>query len=301
MKKAIVTVGVSASGKTTWAKDFAHVSSPEVWAIVSRDDFRREILEDTHKRVLKPGELWKLWKFKHEDKVTDRVWDFADHKSQMGHNLIFADTNLSTKTRTALIDRLRKMKYEVEVKEFPVTLEEAWKRDAGRPDGVGHDIIFKQMEQWNAYKGRKTYAPDTSRPSAVIFDVDGTLAHMDGGRGPFEWNQVNQDRLDEVVAWMVKGMSLAGHKIIIMSGRDGECYQMTADWLGANNVKYHALFMRAEGDMRKDAEIKEELFWAHVADHYNVVAVVDDRPVMCRRWMELGMKVINVGNPYKEF
>lgn len=301
MKKAIVTVGVSASGKTSWAKDFAHTSSPEVWAIVSRDDFRRAILEETHKRVLKPGELWKLWKFKHEDKVSDRVWDFADLKSQMGHNLIFADTNLSTKTRTALIDRLRKMKYEVEIKEFPVTLEEAWKRDAGRADGVGHDIIFKQTEQWNEYKGRKVYVPDPHLPGAVIFDVDGTLAHMNGGRGAFEWHKVGQDSLDPVVSTMFDGFKRAGHKMIVMSGRDGVCYTETAKWLMDYNIFYDELFMRTADDMRKDAEIKEELFWAHVAHKYNVLAVVDDRPVMCRRWMELGMKVINVGNPYKEF
>jgi hypothetical protein len=125
---------------------------------------------------------------------------------------------------------------------------------------------------------------------------------MNGKRGPFEWDKVILDDLDPVVAEMFNGFKRAGYKMIVMSGRDGVCCNDTAHWLEKKfNILYDELFMRAAGDMRKDAEIKEELFWAHVAHKYNVVAVVDDRPVMCRRWMELGMKVINVGNPYKEF
>lgn len=299
--KAIITVGVSASGKTTWAKNFAHTSLPEVWKILSRDDVRREILEARLGHKLAAGELWKKWKWRDEDQVTLIMNERLADAAKAGHNVIIADTNLNASTRRTLQIRLASFKFAVEIKEFPITLEEAWKRDAGRPDGVGHDVIFKQMEQWNEYIGRKKYVADTTKPTAVIFDVDGTLAHMNGGRGAFEWDKVEQDSLDPVVSAIFDGFKRDGHKMIVMSGRDGVCYEKTAKWLMDYNVFYDELFMRKEGDMRKDAEIKEELFWAHVADRFNVIAVVDDRPVMCRRWMELGMKVINVGNPYKEF
>ena len=60
--------------------------------------------------------------------------------------------------------------------------------------------------------------------------------------------------------------------------------------------------MRAEGDCRKDYVIKEELFWSHVADKYNVKMVIDDRmQVIEQCWHPLGIKVINVGNPNERF
>lgn len=299
--RAIVTVGVSASGKSVWARNFAHTSLPENWHVCSRDDFRRQILEAIHKRTLKPGELWKMWKWKDEKIVNDRVHDALCRAAEMNHNVIVADTNLKGNFRDELCSKLRAFGYEVDLKDFPVTLEEAWKRDAGRPDGVGHDVIFKQMEQWNEYIGRKKYVGDWMLPAAVIFDVDGTLAHMNGKRGPFEWDKVDLDDVDHVVKVMFNGFKAAGHKMIVMSGRDGVCFEKTSNWLADNGIFYDEIFMRAPNDMHKDAEIKEDLFWAHVAHKYNVVAVVDDRPVMCRRWMELGLKVINVGTPWKEF
>jgi predicted kinase len=299
--KAIVTVGVSASGKTTWAKNFAWINNPSPWKVISRDDFRRQILEEKLKRPLAAGELWKMWKWRDENIVNDRMNYAMAEAAEWKRNIIVADTNLKEGFRVDLISRLQDMGFEVEVKDFPITLEEAWKRDAGRADGVGHDIIYKQMEQWNEYVGRKKYLADTSLPAAIIFDVDGTLAHMNGKRGAFDWDKVDLDDLDSVVAAMFWGFKDAGIRMIVMSGRDGVCYEKTAKWLADNNIFYDEMFMRTAGDMRKDAEIKEELFWAHVAHKYNVIAVVDDRPVMCRRWMELGLKVFNVGNPYKEF
>ena len=62
-----------------------------------------------------------------------------------------------------------------------------------------------------------------------------------------------------------------------------------------------ALFMRAPGDMRKDTIVKEEIFWRDIADNFNVQFVVDDRPSVCRMWRELGLKVLQVGNPHIEF
>ena len=53
---------------------------------------------------------------------------------------------------------------------------------------------------------------------------------------------------------------------------------------------------------KKNEQRVEELFWDNVADNYNVIGVVDDRPQMIRLWHELKiMNVICVGNPYIEF
>jgi len=299
--KAIITVGVSASGKTTWAQNFAHVESSKHWEVLSRDDVRRSMLETRHSRKLGHGELWKMWKWKDEGDVSaiidSHIAEFAARKI----NLILADTNLSFNYRNILINKLVSLGYEVECKDFPVTFEEACKRDAGRPDGVGHSVIWKQYKQWYEYTGGRVYVPDTSKPKAVIFDVDGTLAHMNGKRGPFEWDKVHLDDVREEVSVMLRGFYGAGYNIIVVSGRDGVCRDLTSKWLHDNTIPFDRLFMRTAGDMRKDNIVKEEIFFNEIADKYNVKMVVDDRMQVCRQWMLMGIPLTCVGDPYIEF
>lgn len=121
-------------------------------------------------------------------------------------------------------------------------------------------------------------------------------------RSPFAWDKVGTDSVKELIKAMAVGYDAQGYLIICVSGRDGVCYDDTQLWLHRNEIPYWYLFMRAEGDMRKDTIIKEEIFWDKIADNYNVVGVVDDRPSVVRMWHELKIpNVICVGNPYVEF
>lgn len=190
----------------------------------------------------------------------------------------------------------------VEIKEFPITFEEAYKRDNLRENGVGRDILYSQWLAWLMFKGRRVYTPDSSKPPAVIFDVDGTLADMDGLRGPFEWSKVGGDIPRPLIVGMANAYYEQGYEIIVLSGRDSVCYDETYEWLVRFDVPFASLYMRAEGDSRKDSEIKEELFWTDEIQKFNIVACVDDRPQMIRLWHELQIPtVIAVANPYIEF
>jgi predicted kinase len=292
--KAVITIGVSASGKTTWAKEQSHTS------IVSRDDVRRQILEEKFGRELFPGELWKKWKWKDENLVTDRIQRMISEYAKAERDIIIADTNLVEKYRTLTVKRLEELGYEVELKLFPVSFEEAVKRDNGRADGVGAGVIWKQMKQYHEAIGTQKYIRDTSLERAVIFDVDGTLARMKD-RGPFEWSKVGQDEVIEDVARMFHAYKAMGYKMIVMSGRDGVCRDITWNWLDDHDLTPCILLMRAENDMRKDSEIKRELFFKHVAPYYNVCMVVDDRPQMTREWELMGLTVARMANQYEEF
>lgn len=300
--KAIVTVGISCSGKTTFAKDVEENSDGD-WVDINRDDVRF----DTFCGGVRD---WNRYKFKrnNEQRVTQICNDMIEDAAGEGLNIIISDTNLNKGRRESLVRDLERWGYEVEVKGFPVTLEEAWKRDAHRANGVGHSVIARQWQQWLEYSGRKRYVPDTSLPSCVIFDIDGTLADMhgeDGGRlrGPFEWDKVGGDRVRSHVAQAMHGvMSLSSPPdIILLSGRDSVCRNETDEWLDSNNLYFTSLYMRPEGSYEKDTKIKEEMFWEHIAPYYNVECVFDDRPVVCRMWTDIGLNVVNVGNPYIEF
>ena len=186
MSNAIITVGVSASGKTFWAKDF--ISKNPSYRIISRDDIRRELLECRLQRPLEHGELWGKWKFKDERLVSELVSGAITTNKDKSLDIIIADTNLNKKYRDQLESNLLDVGYNIEYKEFPISFEEAIKRDAGRPDGVGHSVIWKQFKQWQEYIGKPKVAANSSLPKAIIFDVDGTLAQMNG-RTPYEWSR----------------------------------------------------------------------------------------------------------------
>ena len=60
--------------------------------------------------------------------------------------------------------------------------------------------------------------------------------------------------------------------------------------------------MRKEGDVRKDTVIKEELFWEHIAPHYNVLVAFDDRPCVVDMWHDVGIpNVIAVADQRNKF
>lgn len=292
--KAIITVGIPASGKTTFANE-----------MVKKFGFRDINRDFIRFNLVKPGSTWATYKFtKANEKAVDEIHGKMIMESwEKEENIIISDTNLNQDRRRALIGRLQDLGYDVEVKPFHITMKEAEKRDNLRANGVGRDVIYKMMQSWNDFSGRVTYKPDESLPKAVIFDVDGTIAQMNG-RGPFEWHRVGEDKPRIEIIEMLHGYFDRGYTIIICSGRSDECVGETVAWLDAHvgAPNWHHLYMRKAGDFRKDTEIKEEIFWTCLADKYNIVACVDDRPMMIRLWYEMKIQnVIAVADPYKEF
>jgi predicted kinase len=288
--KATITVGISASGKNSWA------NTQHAW-IVCRDNFRTQMLIDDGFDATN-NNIWSRWKFNKsaENEVTAKYWKLVELHAGAEQDIICCDTNLNADRRREMQNRLESLGYTVEVKQFDVTFEEAVKRDRFRKDSVGQAVIYKQ---WMQLYG-EVYTPPADAPKAILVDIDGTLAHMDGKRGPFEWGKVGGDSCDQVVKRIVDGFS-STHNIIIMSGRDGSCYDLTKKWLDDNDVYYDRVLMRAAGDMRKDYIVKRELFETYVRSDYNVVAVIDDRAQVVREWHRLGLKVIAVGDQNIEF
>lgn|SRR5690606_6595858 len=144
----------------------------------------------------------------------------------------------------------------------------------------------------------------TSLAKAIIVDIDGTVATNDGKRGFYEWEKVGADAPRPFIIEMVVGYFKQGYEIIFVSGRDSICRWQTTLWLDKHvGTEYSGLFMRAEGDQRRDSVVKKEIFFRDIAPNYNVVGVIDDRPQVLREcWYEIGIEnVICVGNPWLEF
>lgn len=287
--KAIITVGISGSGKTTFAEELA--AKDPSWDIICRDDIR---FPDGNRDYYN-------YRFKRskENRVTEVVNNLIEMSARHGRNVIIADTNLNNDRRFDLELKLTTIGYEVETKFFDVPLQEAIKRDRQRKGGVGEGVILRQWLQLN----RDIYHDSEDGIKTYIFDIDGTVANNDCGRGWYEWNKVYEDSVHQHVMTVAKSLHETGNLIVFLSGRDSVCREETERWLNDNFGENYLLYMRNEGDMRRDSIVKEELF-NHLIDdcEVKIMGVFDDRPQVIKEcWMKLGVPVFCVGNPYEDF
>jgi len=283
--KAIICVGISGSGKTTWAEEY--VRNRADWIVVCRDDIRFN----------GGSKIWNNWTFnkKNEDEVTRKYWELIEYAALQGMNVILADTNLNIGRRIDMANKLIEMGYEVEEKHFDVDLRDAISRDNQRFGGVGSDVILRQWCQYKGDEYGKYVAGDGEK--VYVVDIDGTVAESQG-RGWYDWERVGEDLPKTWVMDIVKGLNAQGYGIVFLSGRDGSCYDITKQWLYDHFGSDFELFMREAGDMRRDSIIKRELFDTHIRNVYNVQAVIDDRQqVLHETWGPLGVNVLCVGLP----
>ena len=113
---------------------------------------------------------------------------------------------------------------------------------------------------------------------AIICDIDGTLAEK-GERNPFDYTTVDQDTLIVPVAETVKALAKHGYAILIFSGREDSCFEMTLRWLKRHKIPCEMLRLRKTGDRRKDSIVKKEIFET-VKDKYDIHFALDDRNQM---------------------
>lgn len=291
-----VTIGISASGKSTWADNFC--SEYDV-VNINRDDIRFNLFCNGVRD-------WNLYKFtKHKEKlVTEHQVNLIKQARLDEKDVIISDTNLNTNTLGKLRLLADQLGYTIVEKWFDIDVMEAIKRDARRSNGVGYSVIMNQYEKYCKLRhGSEYHVSDDNKPKAIIVDIDGTVADMTGLRSPYDWGSVYLDKPVKYVIDVVKSLQNQGNRLIFMSGRDSSCRTETMKWLqNVANFQGFSLYMRAENDMRKDSVVKKELFSEYVNGIYSIQCVVDDRPSVCRMWRyELGLKVVQVGDPHLEF
>lgn len=300
MSKVVLTIGASASGKSSWADQW--VKENDNWTIVNRDDVRFAI----HNHGVRD---WTSYKFNktNEKAVTEYIDEFVlNNVVAAKKNLIVADTNLNPHIREKWIAWAKEFGYEFEQKLFPCKWEELVKRNSNRQGGLSESILWDQYMRFEQQFGTvKLYDHDYSLDDyTVICDIDGTIADMKGIRGPFDWNMVKYDRPRNDIIHIVESIgSVTGH-ITFMSGRDGISYNHTKDWINANvNLQVPwELLMRDVADVRPDWTIKDELYENHIRGKANVLAVIDDRRQMIRHWTLKNMPgIIDVGKYNVEF
>ncbi|MGW0030420.1 phosphatase domain-containing protein [Streptomyces sp. NPDC003314] len=185
-----------------------------------------------------------------------------------------------------------------------VPVEECVRRDAARERPVGEEIIriladkhakatrsgWRLTADWlNDRPATEPYVADPALPTAVMCDIDGTLA-LRVDRGPYDFTRCDRDVLNVSVRDALRAFRSAQRdRIVLLSGRSEDHRALTEEWLARHEVPYDELWMRASGDGRGDDLVKAELFDAHVRHRYAVRVSLDDRDRVVALWRRLGL------------
>lgn len=265
--------GLPGSGKSTYAKKLVS-EYPNAYKRINRDDLRMMFDNGTSSEG--------------NEKFIKKVRDMLIIKAlEEGKHVIVDDTNLSESNHT----RIKQLVHEfnkthgddvvVEIKEMETSIEECIVRDAKREKPVGEKVI-RSMNRV-LHKDPQYMLQDVSLPKAILCDLDGTLALLNG-RNPFDAFTCDLDLPNLPVISLVKNYIALGYKIILMSGRQDTHRDKTTTWLQQHDISFEVLLMRRAKDQRKDSIIKRELFETHVAGKYYVEFVLDDRNQVVDMW-----------------
>ena len=140
----------------------------------------------------------------------------------------------------------------------------------------------------------------TTRPKAVIVDVDGTLADVRAIRHHVATKPKNFDAFHAASAHVgpnqqaidfVTRHHAAGFVIIVVTARLQTWFDVTNTWLHRHMpVPFDGPFHRPDGDFRPDVQVKRDIH-RYLSRHFDIRGACDDNPNVVALWTELGIPV----------
>jgi predicted kinase len=285
VKYVFLTVGLQASGKTTWAEKF----------LLTHSNYRR-VNRDLLRRMAFGGEVMaqKTWKPKQEKLIVEMRDLMIMTYLKNGHSVIVDDTNLNPKILPHIQDLVCAGFGPVIVEQVDFTdvpLYVCLERDKNRQNWVGEEVIKKTYYQYLCQPPQeKVWGEDL--PKIIVCDLDGTLAEI-GDRDPYDASKCELDTLNGAVYDVLYSLE-SRYPVVLISGRQEKDRLPTERWLVKHQVPYTALYMRETGDTRPDDVVKKELYEQHIKDKYFIHFVLDDRTRVVNLWRNLGYKCFQV-------
>jgi len=286
-----ITVGAPASGKSTWAIEYANEFGNTM--ITCRDDIRATY------GITKFGDK------ETEQFLTDVQRAQMEGAFAAGMDVIVADTNINRRFRNQLVKFAHEHAQDVELVTFYEPLDVLIMRDAARERTVGADVITKFYNDLNSqeiidillpHPRALKYKHNEASPEAIVVDIDGTVADHKGVRSPYDESKVGLDNPKYDVISVVKALA-ERFAVIFVSGRKDSCEAETRAWIEKHfdftNGDYF-LHMRKHGDDRPDYRIKADLYDQKVIPNWNIRMVFDDRDQVVRHVRKRGITVAQV-------
>jgi predicted kinase len=281
----LILVGPPGSGKSTFAK--YHLRTEENWFRINRDDMRAMQFSNENLSNEEEALLTKV--------IDNSIFTLLNNRI----NVVVDATHTKKEFLNQYITKFNHIA-DINFKLFDFTYDVLKQRVDQRNEETGKyippNVLKKFKEQFEHLKlnydfsarqkinlENNTKYQDPSLPKAIICDLDGTLALLNG-RNPFDASTCDEDLPNTPVLNMVKHYHQIGYKIILASGREDTFKPQTLQWLEQQEINYDALFMRKGGDLRKDAIIKREIYEKYIEGKYFIELVLDDRNQVVDLW-----------------
>lgn len=316
MHYIIVTRGLPASGKTTWARQWKAQSEDRI--ILSIREMRKNLcleIENVQDENIR-------------DKIADLgtiiIKDVLTNAMNMNLDICLDDYNLDTQTINVIQGIINwnnqkdkkdknvygeiQQDYQLIIKDFFVSLDECIKRDSLRKDKIGEYAIRQMFNEHretiqsaltDKIKAMKPKV-DATLPMCMICDLDNTLVYQDESPVYSSIMIVN--------SYISKIESSRGDKVVILTQRDNsqESVSKTRELLyklfPEISQDNFLLLTTIEGEKMKDgmtqAEeiLKERLFNAHVLGKFNVDFVLEDSQSCVQMYRQKGLEVLQVND-----
>jgi predicted kinase len=311
----IIARGIPGSGKSTWAEQWVQ-EDPFNRVRVNRDDIRFQL----SKQLYGKGQWIVLDEKGHPDKefegkVTNLEQSLVNRALRAGKSVCSDNTNLPPKTCRQWVQLANRYKIPVSTREFPVTKEEAIRRDAARSRTVGPKVIGMMYSRLGpngefhhvdgTFEVQPFKAPEKRGQHAVGFDLDGTLDDVRSVRHFLDKDERGRKNFDmfhrsslftppnESVVEILRDAQKEGYAILITTARGAEYKEVSQRWLHENGIEFDNYYCRAKGDFRPDNVVKDEMYH-EISRHYDLVHQVDDNPRAIESFEKNGVLVTKV-------
>lgn len=280
-----ILIGAPGSGKSTFAKYW--IQTEPNWMRVCRDDFR-------FMHFSKENLIWE-----EEKRISTMIDAAVDALLNEGVNVLIDATHCREEYINDYLKKFNskaKITFKLFDEPLNVLLHRCKERRITTGRHIPNSVIERFYKELQLLKKQFDFSPrpklqpenrikqqNESLPKAIICDLDGTLALLNG-RNPFDASRCDEDLLNVPVGNLLKNYHQLGFKILLLSGRESIYREPTLRFLEKHQIHFDNLWMREKGDFRKDALIKKELFFQHISNQYSIEFVLDDRNQVVDLW-----------------
>ncbi len=297
-QELLLTRGLPASGKSTFAQEWLN-TDPTNRVRVNRDDIRYELYNEYYPTADKNGTVKEK-----EDRVTQIEHNRIQQALTQGKSVIVDNTNLNPRVFKTYTDLAATTNATLTHKDFPISIEETIRRNNARERVVPEEVIRRMATDYMGPQGQfhlfpgtvpiRPFIKPTEKRHAIIYDMDGTLTDVRGIRHLVRGKYRNFDAFhrgsyfcppNEQVRDMALDSNHNGYANIIVTARTETYREVSQAWLDEQGIPFENMYMRADGDFRKDYDVKREIL-AQILEDYDVLHAADDNPAISQVWAE---------------
>ena len=251
--------------------------------------------------------LGKYWVLSRESLVSNIKEDLVKNAMNRGYDIVVDNMNLNPKEILfwkRIVNENNKdvdsYKYEIEYKDFFISLEECIRRDAMRSNPIGEKVI---RETWKRYKHFiqttevEKYVNNlrkyTGKPKCIVIDMDSTMCFNTTKR-PWFGDGAAEGMINDVpntgMCDMIRKLQ-EDFVIVVATGRDTTQEAVTKEWLAKQGINPDEFYFRTNKDCRKGVVVKKEQIEA-ILEKYDIVAIFDDCEPIVNMYREMGLTVL---------